>query len=121
MAQSWEMVDGRRRYRIVAEISNTSVDLLFDVQQDLGFGHLDVERPRAENHKPLYCLEFEAGVVELLHEAIRPFLRLKGRQLDILLELRQTSQRGGRQVSDDVWNKRQQLVDELHGLNQRGR
>jgi len=100
-------------------------------------GCFRVEKPSSKNGKPLYAIELTHKKAHKFVKDIYPFLRIKKRQAEILLELRKSLEKGKTKpvkskhkdrwgniteftrytVSDKEIKVREQLIKEIKSLN----
>lgn len=67
-------------------ICNTNRDILLQIQRILGFGSLYEKKRDNKKHKTLYDLVFLQDQIPVFLALILPYVRLKKRQVEILLE-----------------------------------
>lgn len=116
----------RRGQAFVANvcIANTDLPLLESLVETMGNGQIDVCGQLFSNHKTGYKLRLSIMQVRHILPQIRPYLRLKARQADLVIEyfaLQDRGRLGGHVgVSDDDWPRAIELFREMRALNQRG-
>lgn len=78
---------------------------------------------KAQNEKSKRCWQWVAqgrAIIPIIQE-LRPFLRMKQAQADIVLEFCKTLNRPGHKLHDDsIWVYRYKLLDMLAELNRKG-
>jgi hypothetical protein len=106
-------------------VANTHRGVMQWVHETFG-GHLNAPSPvRKSNHKPVQT--WYAGSSEAVHlcQRLLPYLKIKRRQAEILIELGSLSftyvpGERGRFVSAEIRAARRPLIEELRALNHRG-
>lgn len=117
-------------YRLM--VSNTNLEVLEYLHQKWGGNLIRYGKPRSPRHKQVYYLYWGGIKAIPVLEAILPYLRVKKRQAELVLELSKLSYtyacKGerldgagvGRYVPPDYIPRRQEIVVELQRLNKRG-
>ena len=100
-------------------ISNTSKSLLESIRRDLWLGLVDDGRQEKEQWKRGYKLYFRQHQIVPFLALILPYLRLKKRQAELLIEFCSLKARGT-QVTDEAIARRRAIYNELAELNKRG-
>lgn len=120
-----------KRPRVVIQmtVANTNKTLLEDLQAEYGGSihlHLSTQRARPE-HKPSFNWTVGEQAACALLLRVRPFLRIKGPQADLAMELgrlkRSYSKKGrtaGGPLTDTEYATRLKLAEICHLLNKRG-
>jgi hypothetical protein len=105
---------------------NTHIGVLEHLQKIWG-GRLSLyAKPRKESHNQLYSLYWGGKVCVPILKAILPYLIVKKRQAELVIELsalRAIYRPGipGRFVPPEIIPRRQEIVNELQALNHRGK
>ena len=116
----------RRNYTLTSHLSIAGTDRqhIERVIEMMGNGRLDVEPKSNPKHKCLYRAQLVATQIRCVLPQIRPYLQLKTRQADLILEYFTLQDRGrlaGQNgVSDADWPRAVAIYEEMRGLNQRG-
>ena len=103
------------------QAGNTNLAVLESIQSDLGIGTIGRYRPTNPRGKSCYKLTISQREAEPFVRAMLPFLRIKNRQAELILEflkLQQNCGRGG--FSESVWQAQKALYIECGPLNHRG-
>ncbi|MFH1726221.1 MAG: LAGLIDADG family homing endonuclease [Elusimicrobiota bacterium] len=103
-------------------ISNNSLELLEWVRERLGCGNIIRRSPRKEHHGKSYVwqVQLAGSALKVLRE-IRPYLVLKRRHADLLLEdYKACTPRNGK-YSPSMLAAKRGLVGQIRRLNQTGR
>ncbi len=104
------------------DITNTNKEILLTIQKILRLGSLESQKRYSSKHKPAWNLDFKAGEAKQLLLLIRPYLRLKKRQADLLLEFLETSQHRNQfnPLTVEEAALRDVMYEEMRELNKRG-
>ena len=81
------------RYSEKVGIKQTSNKAIKIIYQYFG-GYYRLEKPTAKNGKPLYAVSLECLKAHEFVKAVYPYLRIKKQQAEILLQLRESINRG---------------------------
>lgn len=101
-------------------VGNTDLDALTQIQRMCGNGRILMsDKRKALGHKPMYRLDFSANQIRHLLPQVRPYLRIKHRQADIVSAFLKTKSIG-RKPSDAEWQQQENWRAEIRGLNRRG-
>jgi hypothetical protein len=107
-------------YEALMVVSNTEYDVLVGIVDMCGGGKVQRSNvKKAAHHKDGFRAIWSANEIRRLLPQIRPFLRVKGKQADILLRFLE-SKVAGRNVTAELWQSFERLRAEVRGLNQRG-
>ena len=103
-------------------VTNTNRNILTVFQKAFG-GYITLGKENRERHKDCWTWKVESKMAREFLRAIRPYLRLKTRQADILFRYEKTlstriGRRGHRAKTE---RRRNQLHERIVGLNRRGR
>jgi hypothetical protein len=76
--------------------------------------------PYKENHKPSYCWQTSCKKLEPILEAIRPYLVIKKKQCELLMEKQHYHKRyAWNQIPEEIWVRFKEIYNELRVLNKR--
>jgi hypothetical protein len=103
--------------------TNSNLELLKLLSKHLDLGFIQTEARSIEGRKQVHKLWFPANQVAKFLQAIRPYLILKAKQADLILEyILDLKQPHGtsEQPSDVNLKRRKEIYNELAALNQRG-
>lgn len=110
------------RFRPYFSVANCNVDVLIWLREACGNGAV-VRKFSTSRHSPMrresFGLTLGAGQMRAVLPVIRPYLRIKKRQAELLLEFLSISTHG-RQLSDAEWKRVITIDYELKCLNRRG-
>lgn len=108
-------------------IVNTDARLIKWLGDMFGGGISVSDRNREKNWKPRWQFQLSGRRAEEFIEAIRPYLRLKGEQADLVMRLKDVGRhrgggkgQGAEPLSVDIWRQREDIKEEMHDLNRRG-
>jgi hypothetical protein len=105
-------------------VTNTNEELLHWLRNSTRVGRIsESDRYRKENHKRAYRWKLYTKEVRQLLEAIQPFLVIKKRQAEIILEFLPTMRYNANQFhpyTEQELEKKLELYYEIANLNQRG-
>jgi hypothetical protein len=76
-------------------------------------------KPDKQHHKQVYVLLWTANQIRLLLPLIRPYLRVKAKQADVLTEFL-AGKANGRNLTAEDWQRSERLRTEIKRLNWRG-
>lgn len=107
-------------YFAIMTLANTNLDALHHIAKLAGNGKIQLQdkRDRPE-HKTLYRLFFGAGQIRKVLPQLQPYLLVKSRQAELLLDFLNIKE-SGRYRTDKYWHECEQLRAEIRGLNARG-
>jgi len=100
-------------------ISNTNKDILDYIRTKLGAGSISLYAEK-KGWKPSYSYAVSQNEASEALRRIYPYLKIKWRQAEILLEIMDSMCYGSKGVPSDVISCRDILISELHELNKRG-
>lgn len=105
-------------------ITNTNLEALISIAQEIGIGKI-TKKPRDGNkRKDAYNLFYSPREVRVLLPFIIPYLRMKKKQAELLLNFLGQSHWGkngqGKGLTDKQVSDRENLFQEMRKLNQRG-
>ena len=105
-----------RTYRPVIEISNTHLGVLEWVKLLIGGGWLkqtNPKRSREKGHKPLFRYRFRTTDLHWVIPQVRPYLKIKGAQADLLVRyfesVTSTRPEVERDVLESMWARAKEL------------
>src|SRR5262245_3668292 len=109
---------GRGNYAFKTHISNTNLDILYWLQELTGIGYIRMAKPAKPNHKPCgVWICYTTSAAGLLRQLL-PYLKIKGRQTEIVLEFQRRSE--DPTLGDDIaW--REAAYQTVRALNKRGK
>jgi hypothetical protein len=108
-----------RALQSYVEIANTRLDLLYWIREQTGVGSIFVRTPKP-SHKPVGHWVCSGPSVMPFLAAVRPWLRLKDVQADLVAAFQATKGRGSARVSSELMARRLHFVTQIRALNQRG-
>ena len=114
--------DQRGGYRLqpCLSVANTCLAALEAIQQMCGNGRLlQATNPHHPNHKPGYILKFSSNQIRHILPQVRPYLLIKAKQADYVLEYLASCKKG-RNVTDAMRENGHRLRDAVKALNARG-
>ena len=107
-------------YFAVMTAANTDLQVLIDIMGMCGNGKIQLsDKRRAVGHKTLYRIMFGANQIRHVLPQIRKYLRVKGKQADVLMEFL-GAKVAGKNMTPELWQKFEQLRSEIRTLNVRG-
>lgn len=108
-------------YEAIFAIGNTNYDALVSIMRTCGNGKIQLQDKRSRpEHKAMYRLIFSSNQIRRLLPQLRPFLRIKGAQADIVLRFL-GSKVAGRNVTPELWQSFENMRAQVRALNARGR
>jgi hypothetical protein len=111
---------GGVRYVPVVEMNNSDVGVMQYLRSVIGPNRYHVHsKQRQENHKKMYQLRLPSNVQRWLLEEILPYLRIKRRQAEIVMQLLDLL-RQKKYGEDANLEDREKLYQEVHDINHRG-
>lgn len=115
-------LDNRNVFVAIVSVSNTDVNPLQSFKEWFG-GSFRATKIRSVNHKQLYTYTATSRNAIALIKVVRPYLRLKGVQADVLLQLNELIENGrgaGWELTIDELRSRVALKARITELNKRG-
>lgn len=111
--------ESRGKIRPNVSVYNTSFKLVEWCQRVTGIGSCEpVERGDRPRHKRQYQWRLRQDEMRAFLPVILPYLKIKARQAELLLELLETLSAGGKgRVTDDLMILRLTITSELSDLN----
>lgn len=107
-------------YEAIMTVGNTDMEALNAVLAMSGNGKIQLsDKRKVLGHKPMYRVLFSANQIRHVLPQIRPYLRVKARQADIITTFL-ASKVGGKNVTPDLWQLWEDLRAEVRALNLRG-
>src|SRR5688572_7825878 len=107
-------------YEALMVVANTEYDVLVGIVNMCGGGKVQRSNvKKVAHHKDGYRAIWSANEIRRLLPQIRPFLRIKARQADILLRFLE-SKVAGRRVTAELWQSFERMRAEVRELNRRG-
>ena len=107
-------------YEAIMTVGNTDMEALNAVLAMSGNGKIQLsDKRKVLGHKPMYRVLFSANQIRHVLPQIRPYLRVKARQADIVAEFLE-SKFNGLHVTPDRWQLWEDLRAEVRALNLRG-
>lgn len=111
--------------RIHVVITNTNRDALMWIYRTIGLGMLDEQSKGNLRHKKVYDLRFPASHRVKFLKLIQPFLKIKKRQVELMLEFCETCkaeipQEMGTSLTTSQIIRRNEIIEEFKALNTRG-
>lgn len=115
-------VDWNDSYSPDFGLTNTNREILEHVRKLTGFGNIKSKSKGKPNWKPAWELDFDAIETQILLERLLPYLIVKKRQAELLLELMNKKMKLGsrRVISVDEQVEKDLLYEEIRELNKRG-
>ena len=120
---------GAALYRPTVKVAMCNEGIIRWLSASFG-GHVDIRHAKQKNHRDSFCWIYTGRKIEPFLRKIRPFLKLKQRQCDILIQRISLSQKMGNGTgSAPGWNIRyspetvqtmRELYEEIRSLNKRG-
>lgn len=113
--------NGNEKWTTNLSFSNVKREILDFIKSELGEGSLYNAPPR-ENCRLVYTLRMGGAAAARAVNGLLPFIRLKKRQAELLLEFQELKENHsiGHRLSLIEKEKRQEIVDEIKILNKRG-
>lgn len=110
------------QYHTVIKIDNTSEELIEWLKATFGGGREYVwHKLKNPNWKPIYVWYASGKMLEYICKSIYPYLIIKKKQCELMLQFRATvKNRGSKVVEPEVLELRQSIIDQMHALNSRG-
>ena len=108
------------KFQAVVRVTNTSWELIAWLHATFG-GNVVRERDRRPNRKPCWLWSLDGGtlVVPVVQQVL-PYLRVKRRQAEVVLEFYKVRNPFGKRVSYGEWARRAALREDLCLLNRKG-
>lgn len=111
---------GGIRYHSVVEMNNTDVGVMQYLRKLIGPARYSIHKAQNGNSKTCYRFYVPSNVQRWLLETIIPYLRIKRRQAEIVIEfLSLLGTKKYREVDANL-DRREKLYQEAHDLNHRG-
>jgi hypothetical protein len=110
------------RFRPYLSVANTNIDVLRSLLTQCGNGRILCKYSTfrcCPDRKELYALDLGAAQMRRVLPAIQPYLRVKKRQAELLMEFLSISVYG-HQNTEAEWQRVLQIHSELRALNHRG-
>ncbi len=106
----------------ILSINNTDRALIYWCQAVLGLGYVVCKHPAKLHHKPVYVFQAACRHAAQIVEAVLPYLRIKRRQAEILLEMATAStvRTSWMCMTDEAFHKQLTQFEEMRLLNHRG-
>ena len=114
--------ENRSGYRLQPNLSvaNTDLPALEAIQAMCGNGRIvQTTNPSKPHHKPGYILKMSPNQIRHVLPQVRPYLLIKGKQADYVLEFLSLNV-GGRHLTDASQERADGIRDAVRGLNARG-
>jgi len=114
-----EYIGGYRYYSVV-EMNNTDVGVMQYLRKCIGPARYYIAKPQMENRKTCYRFTLPTKTQEWLLPRIHPFLQIKKRQCELVMEFIKLLGKKKYAERDMNLKKRIALYQEIHALNHRG-
>lgn len=114
--------ESKSGYRLQSHlaVANTDMPVLEAIQRMCGNGRLvQTTNPAKPHHKPGYLLRFSPNQIRHVLPQLQPYLLIKGRQAEYVLEFLSLNV-AGRNMNAEQKAKADQIRDAVRGLNARG-
>ncbi len=102
-------------------IPNSDLSVILSIRHDLGNGRIEMREDANPKHRTVYSLRFTPRQIRLILPQLLPYLRVKKRQCELVMEYLETSQRmtGVRHTPEYV-ARCSDITKRLRMLNPRG-
>jgi len=111
---------GGMRYNSVVEMNNTDVGVMQYLRSLIGPARYYIFKQQQENRKKCYRFTVPSNVQRWLLASILPYLVIKKRQAEIVLQFLSLLGEKDHGQEDANLARREQLYQEVHDLNHRG-
>lgn len=107
-------------YIAIMTVSSTDLDALYRIVALAGGGKIQMQDKRSNPlHRPLYRILWTSGQIRHLLPQVQPYLQIKQRQAELLLEF-MDSKVFGRRATAESWQRQEALRAQIRTLNKRG-
>ena len=110
----------RKWCQLEVSLANTDREII-EWLQEIFPGHTFTREYENEKHRTLYGWSITTQKAEAFLRIISKYSKEKKRQIDLVLEFRQTKKWGCNHLSEEIKIKRQRIYKAVRRLNHRGR
>lgn len=104
----------------IVEMNNSDVGVMQYLRSVIGPNRYHIHKKSVENHKTMYQLRVPTNVQKWLLEEISPYLKIKKRQAEIVMDFIELLNHKEHGKEDANLEDRERLYREVHDINHRG-